>query len=367
MTTATNGSAQTRRADPAAIERELGELWRAEAEALKQAGRAETTLARVLLLTLVVYAPSAADADLARELTVAINPRQPARTVVMERLSDEQRTAEGLDTWVTLHCSKSDGGRQHVCGEQITFEASAGEMGYLPGAVLPLLLTNVPSYLWWQRGLPLGQALFEALMPAIDRLIIDSCAFAAPEADLAAVARALGDPHFPAIISDLSWARLGTWRYQTAQIFDAPRMRPYLDQLTEVHLWHYAGTRTLAWLFAGWLASRLGWQPVARKAAGLRFAGGQTIEFEAEPPAEPGMAGSFAGIELRAEGATFAIRRSSPTQTVAHLSVDDFQSERVLPLPHESLMEWLGHDLGRLTRTPIYEAALRLLAQAEAL
>src|SRR5574342_437550 len=123
-------------------------------------------------------------------------------------------------------------------------------------------------------------------------------------------------------------------------------MRPYLDRLTEVRLWHYAGTRALAWLFAGWLASRLGWQPVAHTAAGLSFAGGQTIEFEAEPPAEPGMAGFFAGIELRAEGATFAIRRSSPTQTVAHLSVDDFQSERVLPLPHESLMEWLGHDLG---------------------
>lgn len=360
--TATDGSVQTRRADPAAIERELGELWRAEGEALKRAGRDDTTLARVLLLTLVVYSPSAAHADLARELTVAINPRQPARTVIMERLSDERKSDEGLDAWASLHCAASGGGRQHVCGEQITFEASSEEMAYLPGAVLPLLLTNVPSYLWWQHGLPLGQPLFEALMPAIDRLIVDSCTFEAPEAELASMVRTLDDPHFPAIISDLSWARLGTWRYQTAQIFDTPRMRPYLDRLTEVRLWHYAGTRALAWLFAGWLASRLGWQPAARSATGLSFAGGQTIEIEALPAAEPSMAGSFDGVELRADGATFAIRRASPTRTEAHLSVGEFRSERVLPLPHESLMEWLGHDLGRLTRTPIYEAALRLLA-----
>jgi hypothetical protein len=41
-------------------------------------------------------------------------------------------------------------------------------------------------------------------------------------------------------------------------------------------------------------------------------------------------------------------------------------TERVVPLRDETTKEWLGHELGRLSPTPTYEAALRLLAEATA-
>ncbi len=303
-------------------------------------------------------------------MAIAINPRQPGRAIIMEVLPSNGSASQALEAWVTLHCSRPSGGHQQVCGEQITLEAHPEAVRSLPGAVLALLLTNVPSFLWWQSGNPLAHPILKELAPAIDRLIVDSYTFAEPERDLAAVAGAMADPHFHAVISDLSWARLGTWRYQTAQIFDAPALRPYLNRLKRVTVTYCAGTPVLAWLFAGWLASRLGWRPVRREAGAagrqaLHFADGQSIHLETTPPLEAGMGGYFAGVALVADdGATFQVNRSAATCTVARVTAGDFVSERVLPLPEETLVQWVGHELGKIAPTPIYEAAVRLLAEA---
>ena len=354
-------------ADPAAIERELSELWRIEAELLKQLGEPHHSLARVLLLTLAVYAPSPAQAQAAREIAIALNPRQPSRAIIMEVLG-EAAAGKPLEAWVTLHCPRPAHGQQQVCGEQITLETPPEAVRRLPGAVLPLLLTNVPSFLWWQAGSPFGQHLLTELAPAIDRLVVDAFTFEAPERDLAAVAAAVADPRFHAVISDLGWARLGAWRYQTAQVFDAPALRPYLGRLRQVRLAYCQGTPALAWLFGGWLASRLGWRPARRERDGaaetVHFAGGQVLTVEATAPMAAGLHGYFAGVTLTADdGAVFEVHRAANNCMVARVAAGDFQTEQVRPLPEETVVQWLGHDLGRVAPTPIYEAALSLLAE----
>lgn len=360
-------TAGTHTADPAAIERELNELWRIEAELLKQLGEPEHTLARVLLLTLAVYSPSPALAQAAREAAIALNPRQPARTIIMEVLNQSGAPDQPLEAWVTLHCPKPLAGQQQVCGEQITLEAAPEAVRSLPGAVLPLLLTNVPSFVWWQAGSPFGLPILKELAPAIDRLIVDSYTFDAPERDLAGVAGAVADPRFHAVISDLSWARLGPWRYQTAQLFDAPALRPYLYQLRRVTVSYCEGTPVLAWLFGAWLASRLGWRPIRRERDGagetVNFAGGQRLSLEATPPMQAGQGGFFAGVSLVADdGAAFQLNRGENACMVTRVAAGAFESERVRPLPAETLVQWLGHELGRTAPTLIYEAALKLLA-----
>jgi glucose-6-phosphate dehydrogenase assembly protein OpcA len=364
----TTDAPSARSADPAAIERELSEMWRIEAELLKQLGEPQHTLARVLLLTLAVYSPNPVLAQAAREVAIALNPRQPARAIIMEVLGQAGATEQPLEAWVTLHCPRPTNGQQQVCGEQITIEAPREAVRRLPGAVLPLLLTDVPSFLWWQAGSPFGHPLLMELAPAIDRLIVDSYTFAEPEHELAAVAAAVADPRFHAVISDLSWARLGAWRYQAAQLFDAPTMRPYLDRLRRVTVSYCSGTPALGWLFGGWLASRLGWRPSRRERteAGetVHFAGGQALVFSVTPPLAPQEGGYFAGVSLAADdGATFEISRAPNHCMLVRVAAGEFETERVRPLPKETLVEWLGHDLGRTASTPIYEDALRLLAE----
>ncbi|MEO6624726.1 MAG: glucose-6-phosphate dehydrogenase assembly protein OpcA, partial [Burkholderiaceae bacterium] len=254
---------RTRPAAAAAVERELQTLWRDEADARKQAAPGSKPLGRSLLHTLIIFAPTGAAAEMARAAVAELTQHQPARSVLLAG-GAEGAAAEpdALDASVTLHCVGPMDGHDTICCEQVTLAASTpAAQRRLPGAVLPLLLTDVPSFLWWTQGNPFRDPVLRGLEPAIDRLIIDSLTFAAPQSDLAAVAAAMADTGFHPVISDLSWARLAPWRYQTAQIFDPASRRPALNSLVRARLSYYAGKPTLAWLFGGWLASRLGWEP----------------------------------------------------------------------------------------------------------
>jgi hypothetical protein len=83
------------------------------------------------------------------------------------------------------------------------------------------------------------------------------------------------------------------------------------------------------------------------------------------PAPEPGRAGYFAGVTLLADdGATFEVARTGANFARTRLNVGEMKLERVVPLKDETLTEWLGHELGRLSRTPTYEAALAQLVDA---
>src|SRR5262249_45125879 len=64
----------------------------------------------------------------------------------------------------------------------------------------------------------------------------------------------------------INWERLTLWRELTAQFFDGPTLRPYLDRIRRVTIefvQNGPANRAQALLVAGWLASRLGWQPTS--------------------------------------------------------------------------------------------------------
>jgi hypothetical protein len=48
------------------------------------------------------------------------------------------------------------------------------------------------------------------------------------------------------------------------------------------------------------------------------------------------------------------------------VSVTPAKKPGAMPLPAQSVTEWLGHELGRLNPVPTYEAALRLLTAPSA-
>jgi glucose-6-phosphate dehydrogenase assembly protein OpcA len=349
--------------DPAAIERELSDLWRAEAEVRKRDGR---PLARTLLLNLIVFAPDEAALDRARDVVVALTGRQPARAILVA--ADERSPEAGIDAWVSLYCTTPLSGSAEVCGEHITLTARGTAILDLPGTILPLLLTDVPVFLWWQSGDPLTHPAFGSLARAVDRVILDSLTLPTPMTTIGHIAQVFADAHFPAILSDLSWARLATWRYLTAQIFDPQAVRPYLNAVTRARILYYEGPAVMAWLFGGWLASRLEWKPLMDDAAPpdagrMQFAGGQTIELAAAPLGVESP-GYLAGVHLTAhDGATFEVMRLPGACAMTRVRIGELQTERVVPVHPETPVDWLGHELNRLTRAATYEAAVRLIAR----
>jgi len=348
---------ESKQVDPSAIERELMALWTAKS------GPDGKAAMRACLLNLLVFAPDVSAGERARQVMADVLSRYPARAVLMIADREAGARAPGLEAGVSLNCELRAGGGEEVCGEQVTLTAKGPAILDLPGTVLPLLLPDVPVFLWWQAGNPFSHPIFDHLVRAVDRVIVDSLTFVEPLASLANVAQALANERFPAAIVDLGWSRLSPWRVLTAQIFDPPTIRSHLAQLERARITYAEGSPMLAWLFGGWLASRLGWKPTHQAPGLMRFEGGQTIEFSPAPAGEVDP-GYFLGLHLLTrDGAAFEVARLPHACAATRLAVGDLKTERVVPMHYETLTEWLGRELNRLSRTPLFEAAVRLLAQ----
>src|SRR5262249_35858820 len=90
-----------------------------------------------------------------------------------------------------------------------------------------------------------------------------------------------------------------------------------------------------------------------------------TLQYEKLPAPDPAQAGYFAGVTMTADdGATFQVSRVGGAFAATQLSVGDQQFERVVPLKDETLTQWLGHELSRLSPTPTYNAAIFQLVEA---
>ncbi len=181
---------------------------------------------------------------------------------------DRSAPARDIEMYVTAFC----GGQQrspskHLCCEEITLTAQGRFVSELPSAALPLLVPDLPVFLWWREQLGVEDRLFSQLCMAADRVVIDSADFQDPAADLVTVAQLFKRKGDEAIVlSDLNWARLTPWRASLANFYDVEDYCAQLDQITEVSITFVAETRkpssvsSQALLIVGWLASRLKWR-----------------------------------------------------------------------------------------------------------
>jgi glucose-6-phosphate dehydrogenase assembly protein OpcA len=133
--------------------------------------------------------------------------------------------------------------------------------------VIPLLLPELPVFLWWPKGAPFDEYIFRQLADSLNRLIVDSATFENPEGMLSKMSSRLKRDWAQVACTDTNWGRLTRWRELIAQFFDGAPLRPYLDRIGEVVIdfaMPRSGNiinRSQAMLLTGWLASRLGWEP----------------------------------------------------------------------------------------------------------
>src|SRR5919206_1565281 len=166
--------------DPARLERELNAMW---AEMSAPSGAEESAgVVRACVLNLVVYAEGAEGRAQVEELLTEIVERHPCRAIVLAA----ERGAEGarLEAFVSTRCQLSSRGAKRICGEQITIEAAGSAVSTASSAVAPLLVPDVPVFLWW-RDIPHDDdKLFTRLADMADRIVIDSASFDRPHEDL---------------------------------------------------------------------------------------------------------------------------------------------------------------------------------------
>jgi glucose-6-phosphate dehydrogenase assembly protein OpcA len=272
------------------VERELAEL-RESASAPGQAPNQRTSV-----MTHIAWVP--AEWEEAAERTLAgLAERHPSRTIMLRPRPDDDDTLE-LDA--SVQCFPF--GERAVCAEVIRVLLCGERARHPASIVIPLLLADLPVFCRW-RGQPAFDPVFDELVDAADRLIVDSTEW--PIDTLSQAYGELAQRFDRTAISDIAWERTERWRRELAGAW------PFEAREISVK-----ATRAQALLLAGWLRSRLG----------------HDVALEHEPADKL--------VSVYVDGKAIDAPPGEP------------------PPPAELLSE----QLDRFARDPIYEAAVRAAA-----
>jgi len=359
--------------DFAAIEKELAVLWK-EASATPGSG-STPAVTRACHLNLVVLCAGAGESSRATATVAQLARVSPARVIMADVAVDEDGAdADRLEALITAHCTLSSGsdaagsaasgpgrGRQ-VCCEQITITAAGAASARLPGAVLSLLLPDLPVALWCPGDPDLASPVARRLVEASDRLVIDSRRFVDPARGFAQLA-ALERP-----VSDLAWHRLRPWRELAAGQFDVRLYEAYPERLDTIEVEH-AGppkNQTKALMLGCWAATRLHWRPdlVGKGFAFLR-GDGKPARLLITPRKDREPAGRILSLALRAGPAEFVVRRTGPADCVELTAAVPeacpvSRTSRVVPRDEATL---LSRCLNSGDADETYDEALHLAAR----
>ncbi len=361
----------------AAVEHELARLRRAAGAHAREQG---ASLARASVLNLIVMATREIHARRAARAVAELSLRHPSRAIVV--LTDRPSPA-GLAARLTLHYDLPQIDPAHpVCYEQILIRAQGDAEDRLASAVIPLLVPDLPVFLWWTDTPPIDSTLFSDLLALAHRLVFDSADFARPDVALPGLAEVCSTGRETRGVTDLNWTRLTPWREFATLFFDVPAWRPFLDGITGVRIGFAVDMDgrdihpSQALLLLGWIASRLGWRSVESlapsEAGGLLFKmarpRGGSVMVRIRPRFEEGLKeGDLFGVRLQAaydgHRAEFVIKRTADTRHMTGTVLIDGEprNERTVPLPSPDIVELIGEELAIMGSDRIYEDALTAL------
>jgi glucose-6-phosphate dehydrogenase assembly protein OpcA len=375
-----------------AIGAQLANLWvppdqEGEGQVITEKGLPHAR-ASVLNLIVTVVDPDAADRVVRTMMDLGI--RHPSRAIVL--VADPDAKGDAIDARISTHCHSTGGDDDRICYEEVVLTVRGEAARHLSGIVAPLLIHDLPTHVWWPGDPPFGHPVFDQLVGMADRLIVDSSDFG----DLLTGYRRLSNLRRRSGVGDLLWDRLGWWQELTAEFFDAPRFRRYLANLNRLVVRYAVATTdtepsphearisdvapgirspiSQALLYAGWLASRLGWRRdralEAMRDGSMRLrleSRYEMIELSIEAvPTDAYRPGELLNVHLRALGETgaaeFIIDRDGDEATVATNADGMTALLRRVPMDEPREADLLSADLITESNEPVYEAALRAAA-----
>jgi glucose-6-phosphate dehydrogenase assembly protein OpcA len=159
-----------------------------------------------------------------------------------------------LDAVMVMDYEEAPGGTLGVIHEKVEIDVGPGHLSRLDTIVDPVLVSELPTMLWSPHGFQLA---VESLLHMTDVILLDSDDHEEDDAGLVRASYLLRQ----AYVVDLAWLRTTPWRERLAACFDTPDRRPALSELEEICIRHHPSSAPSAALLAGWLASRLEWEP----------------------------------------------------------------------------------------------------------
>ncbi len=246
--------------DLSKVESALADLWGPAAEREGGPDLENPNVTRVALANLVV-AHLGGDVPADEGVLDTVVARYPCRAIA---LRVDPKAGRSVVAEVSALCHLPAPGMPQVCSERIGLSAGPEGFDLLPGAVRPLLESDLPTFLWW-AGDP------RSALPTFCELARDSnrVLFELPDPGTSPeVVREALDLERHKFGRDLAWFGITKWREVLATFFDPPGREEELGRIASVRIESVttsAGTppRVAAWL-GGWLAGQLNWSPKSR-------------------------------------------------------------------------------------------------------
>jgi glucose-6-phosphate dehydrogenase assembly protein OpcA len=240
----------TRLSTPATIEDDLKALWRDVAR--------QTPVTRASMANLVVFCACGRSDDVDFDAWIDAVPiadvvrHHPSRVIVLHH-----STGAGAGAPIAAAVSVVTFGTGESCYgfEQIAVRSACADAS-MPSIVRSLMRGDVPTSIWWtedvSRTAPTG-----AIVVMGRQLVYDSRGWGDVRRGVLALSPFVTG-HGPDL-ADLNWRRLTALRQ--ALVHASGTMAPDHDaragDVGDVHVAHGPGEEAVAWLLAGWLASRL--------------------------------------------------------------------------------------------------------------
>ena len=333
-----------------AVGRALNEMHR---EALRAGGALDGGAVRLAVLNLVAACIDVESADLASQAVGRLGAKHPARAIIVlaQPDGDEQMEAD-----LSLQCSAVDA--TQVCAEQVRLVVGGKAAYHLASVVTPLLVPDIPTYLWLVGAPPARQAFGQDAVAICERLIFDSGAYDDTADALAVLAAELAQVGDALSVSDVAWERTRVWRRVIAESFDGEEVRGFLRGITAIEVGS-SGERgcAQAWLLAGWMASRLGWRP--SRGTGERV----SVRWNCDGATA---ASDLVTVVIRARSGDHTATITLEAEGGALRSVIDvdggIRAERAVPLVEVDAVDLVGSLLESGAEDPVYRGALTAAA-----
>ncbi|MGI9252584.1 MAG: glucose-6-phosphate dehydrogenase assembly protein OpcA, partial [Thermomicrobiales bacterium] len=339
-------------------------------------------LTRASTLNLTAVARSKKDAERAERAVARLGDLYPSRATILVGDPDiPADEAAGMNVRATLLEQEAGKGRAAIRFEEVIVEVNARNERQLASIAAPLLVADLPDFLWWVSDSTTEGSLFGDLCAISDRIIVDTAGSPEPNAELDAVTEVLASRSNPPRLGDFAWRRLDPWRNLITGFFDPPATRDALANISHIEITYGASDpngRTgfvSAILLVSWLASRLGWTApgdLVRERGGEGWlvtlrAGGRgnhrEVAIVIRPVEDPVAGCALASIALTAHvdsaEASFRIERIDEAEIATIVKIPGSPTSR--RMVYASLQDdaaLLADELRQYGRDGVYETAL---------
>jgi glucose-6-phosphate dehydrogenase assembly protein OpcA len=338
----------------AEIEQQLRDIWKG----FSKDPESDQAITRAQVMNFVVFTSTPSSEP---EITTAladISEQSPGRMIVLIR--DRDLPSSKLHSWVNALCHLASGGRKQICCEQIMIHAGERDVAQWSSMVLPLLIPDLPVFLWWKDRPDAARDLLHEIAESCDRMIIDT-QDSPNYSDIVSLMNARG---VDLAISDLNWSRITPWRLGLAGFYDHPQCRISMDDLVRIEIDSRSPYETAgqSHLLLAWLASSLQWERAGESA--FLNANGNSISVQRRWQQQE--TDQLLSVRLFSNDGHFSVSLlpdESHLQTEVRIR-DKKVGGQVLQIQPGSVSALLSREVLILTHDVVFERAVKMLAKS---